>query len=539
MSLLNRRLRRSRSRTVQVNKLKSLTLPSELRDGQVDHFKRMYELYNSRHVAIDTSCTGAGKTVIHCLMARALNLPMVVVCPSSVEQYWLDNTKKYGSSVITTMSYEYMRGTTRYGVNHELLTFDESTLENKHADYKVTDTYNTLLTDGIYLVFDEAHRLRNASLQYNAARKLIHTMLYTSSTSRCALLSATLFDKIEHTISFFSLTGIMISSILTKHSKISGRINTGYDEICDKCYRLDEELTSTITRGNDGKVSKMRKIIYELFLRVVLPRISSRSTVTHNSSLTVRQLACVLPLEDEMILDSAISLYDSDNQNIMKALTLSERSKYRTTIRLAYSQLCSEQCKVILFFNRIESIEQAVQDLSMFNPVTLIGRDSKEQRTINMNQFNENNGNVRVLITLPSVGGVGVNLDDKFGDYPRHTFYIPSYHYTFQLQSRGRICRADTASPSTFTIVYSSNNLFEKHLLRSLSLKKSISSSVSTIEPIKMESDNTTYVIEHEEYTDEDVYLMSTLNIPEYDYNTFSVENMEKYACMKAGVSTT
>jgi hypothetical protein len=62
---------------------------------------------------------------------------------------------------------------------------------------------------------------------------------------------------------------------------------------------------------------------------------------------------------------------------------------------------------------------------------------------------------------------------------------------------------------------------------------------VSTIEPIKMESDNTTYVIEHEEYTDEDVYLMSTLNIPEYDYNTFSVENMEKYACMKAGVSTT
>ncbi len=68
-----------------------------------------------------------------------------------------------------------------------------------------------------------------------------------------------------------------------------------------------------------------------------------------------------------------------------------------------------------------------LEGLAEYNPIELTGRISEKKREENINIFQDPSTHCRVLIGNPKVGGVGINLHDTDGRFPRKMYIFPTY----------------------------------------------------------------------------------------------------------------
>ncbi len=458
-------------------------MAAKLREHQFEHYNRIAEIVKTYHAYSDNSSTGSGKTYIGCNLARDLNMDILVVGPVTVLDHWGNVAREFGVNILGTMSFALMRGTSKYGVNHKFLTREKK-------KYTITPYFQECLKNRkVLLIFDEVHNLKNLkTIQREAALTLIREIVKIDNGSKIGLLSATPFDKTELCESFILLLGLTTrKQLYLYNSRTRVHVETGIKQVRTLCQSLDPVKTEELEEMR----ANPRSYPYELWSHILKYRLTSSMPPppipyeqdVKNGFYVLSPESVTQINQSQRKLFSSIRKDDDGNfirddrfrAAITTYITEVEAAKLEALIRISKQTLTKDpQSKVIIYVWRRKSVEVLVDALKEFNSFALNGEVDKRYRPVIIEKFQRPTKDIRVLVSHPSVGGVGISLDDRDGNWPRYMYIIPNYNCIDLIQALGRIYRTDTKSKATSRFFYSLYNKNETSILNSLARKAKV-----------------------------------------------------------------
>jgi len=457
----------------------------ELSEIQDTHAKNILQKFKSNKIVLDTSFMGLGKSIIFIWTMKMLNVKnIVLLCPLSMVSDWENYKTIYNLNIVLICSYEYFRGSsTNYKVKlkHNLLF--------RHSDgtFEVTPEFQQLVEEGVVICCDESYKLKNicdlqkaimTCNQYVKYRHSIVTDIEEVPFSGFYCISTLPFDKKEQCINFCYTSGIITQLELVSKDGT----NLGLKQLYDFCLKLNSEKTKLIMGVVDINYKNAFQIAYQLCIEVLFPSISS-FIVLQNIDLNKKQTIFnayinIPPIgmklinitndivhnneknigieekeEFDLITDGIIECNPLENRKgIIHGLITSQtiKSYYMYAPMAKQCLMQVENCKVVIFVDYKESIYILNRELIEFNPLIITGSDSIESRVEKKNLFQQPNLDYRVIITMSQVSSMGVEFDDKYGQFPRIGFEITGYVMSNYVQTPGRICRKLTLSKSLF-----------------------------------------------------------------------------------------
>jgi hypothetical protein len=484
-----------------------------LKPEQKDHVKRLTKILSSNFCAFDLSQMGSGKTFTATAIAKAFDFNnVIIICPASVVPKWLI-MKKYGINIKDVISYEGLRSVKNHNPKHGLLKrFDEGS----RTFFEPTKYLEDLAKDGLFVVFDEAQRIKNKNAQWHGCKTIAETILTSGGMSRYLLLSGSPIDKEQQSIHMMEMMGFIRSEKLYVYNKIySNLILQGAQELIDFCRRIDDSKTLKVLNENNFNADNIEHICYLLFQEVIKTSIISSmpSPDIKGVQLDLKNAEYrVVDFSDNEVLRRAVTLVNetferfkrssrfkpedeidkSQNQKlielkekkkediqrkieiIINQLKVIENSKMRLFIKLAKQRLEeNSHNKVALFVNYTSSLQGLAKDLEDYNPLVLNGSIQKEDRQPIIDKFQEANQKHRVLIGNIKVCSSGLDLDDKTGKFPRYVFANPNLNILDLQQLPYRFLRMNTKSSTIFRFVYVKGHL-EVGLLNNLKKKAKV-----------------------------------------------------------------
>jgi hypothetical protein len=472
-----------------------------------DYTKQRNRILNSMFVG-DTSVTGAGKTyIIKALCVEFLLCPYVV-CPKTAESNWIDELKRDGIQYMNIVSYDSFRGIAEiskknalardhgdaYNVHtgqnpkHGLLNRHDIYTKNSEGvlvhtlHYEPTPLLLELLAKGVtvqmqngqvvqmpvFFVFDEAHKLKNDSAQSRAVEALTTTAVRLGSLSRFAILSGTLFDKMEHTLRLFRVMGILTKRNLYTAPRGKPLVLEGMQEIIDHCNSIDRHLTEGVLSEYRFEKKNMHEIAFRFFVQVVKPRYfsamipSSKCHVfTYYLALTPEQHYQLQMANRELATSARYNAVTkqadrkkADWSGITAALTRIQDILTQPLIADARRELLANPKRKVLIMSKFRGTKEGdryirafTEGLKEFNPIQFTGSVTKTHRKELVDTFNRDPTR-RVFNSITSIGGTSINLDDQTpdGSEPRLIYLLPDYDITLLHQAKGRIDRSKTTS---------------------------------------------------------------------------------------------
>jgi SNF2 family DNA or RNA helicase len=464
---------------------------------QKAHFEKVVDILENELAYLDVSAFGSGKTHICLAVAAVFQMKILIVGPKTVLPNWMKICPMYGLELADALTYSGLRGNKR-GYKHDWLQKSED-----GETFTATPEFVKLAKEGLLLVFDECHNLKNdKSQQLNAAHEMVKTcnqIAKEGGNVRVACLSATPADKKEHITSLFKILGIIHSENLYRYDRSSKTyISVGLQEAVNKCNRYDPDTTfHIICRPINKTTSKL--ICHQLYTRVLKKRIvSSMPEPPIEAQKDIKNLFAIMPPEDVermkegALLFASATSYSQENGevnyrsvkwgDVIRSRREIDSAKVNTMVRLSKERLEENpNCKVVLYFTFKRDMHESKRQLKKYNPIVMNGDVTKmEERTKMMDNFQANDNNYRVFISNPKVGGLGVELDDKFGNHPRFMFIAPSYMFIDQFQATGRIHRKETKSKATVRFIYSREFPWETSLLNSIAEKSRVARDMLT-----------------------------------------------------------
>ena len=469
--------------------------PVKIKPHQVPHFKRLIHILTREYGYLDVSTFGSGKTHVTFGVAATFKLSIIVITTKGTINNWKKYATQYGINLIDVMSYQTLRGQNTQ-VKHSLL-------ETINEEYVATDFFTKCVMKGILLVFDEYHNLKNDNSQLASAHALVKELVRLvrmGYKSRIALLSGTPCTEKENVSSTFKMLGIIISDKLYNYNRSCKTYELiGIQEAINKCNIYDKDETLNITCRPINKTT-INIICYELYTRVLKRFIvSSMPPPPIESNKLCFNYYILMPDTDINRLKNGICLfktatnYNLENNQISYSkinwgdVTTSrmeiDSAKIPSVCRLAIKQLTDDpNSKVLIYCNYKRDIETAMKLMYKYNPLMMNGSTDKEKRTEIINKFQRDDNDYRVIISNCKVGGIGIDLDDKYGNRPRYMYILPSYFFTDQYQATGRIHRIGTKSNATVYFIYSRDFPYETGILNSMAIKSEVVKNMVTKE---------------------------------------------------------
>lgn len=489
----------------------------ELAPHQVEHFSRVVRTLSWHPVYLDVSQMGAGKTVIALMLAAYYKLRLFVVAPAGNLDMWYRSATKYRIPLTFEhlFSYDKLRGTTRDGCNHGMLTMTRVTSDTsqclgglkskrgkskfaKMYEYHPTEQLKGLIREGTLFVFDEIQKIKNIDSESHAAcHTIIKTMMEMREdaatqgvpfTSKAGLLSALPIDRYVEIGAVLKMLGIVRSKRYLV--KMPGRefYQTGFKELTNFCSRIDHQTTLMLTKGRNITEKALPGYLADLYQKILKVHLSSSMpTVTARDNIDIKNGYYDVPLAERQQIEEsyqqllAATGYNSDLNPIGKrnqgqtieALGKLELHKVNLFARLARQALAeSPNNKVILYVWRTSRTPKILADkLKEFNPIVLTGETPIKDRPGLISQFQRPDSFRRLIIAHPIVGGIGHDLDDQDGRFPRYIFVSPNYNHNDLYQLTGRTCRHNTKSCTRIRFVYVRGYEKETSVLDNLATK--------------------------------------------------------------------
>jgi hypothetical protein len=449
----------------------STTSDISLFEYQKPHVKKIHQVLRTHIACLDTSATGSGKTITSLYLAKHLFSNLIVICPPSISSNWIEKSKQYGISLSQILSYDKLRGTQTRGCSNELLS-------RIHDTYYPTKLLQSFISNSTLFVFDESHNAKSGkSCTLSAVFAIISSL--SRSKSRALFLSATPADKPEFIPSICRMLGILKQEKLYEYNYLTQMyVPTGICEIIDFAKKFNKDKASEIPLSilHRSNASHLVHSAFLLFRDFVTSGMSPVQLLVNidlkNGYYNMDKEDISHMLEGRKILRSGI--YDEEKGKkdwgkITRGLNEIESSKKNLLIRLANSILSTDpKAKVILYMWYRDNMKDVFSRMKTWNPRLMNGETKQKERSLIISEFQAANTNVRLLITSPRVGGIGISLDDIYGNFPRYSFVIPHYRFIDIHQSAGRTHRATTKSESILRIVYSKQFEDESFLLQSL-----------------------------------------------------------------------
>lgn len=479
-----------------------------LLEHQKEHINNIENVFRSGlQFYIDCSVMGSGKTYTTLYMAKRYNLPIFVVCPKSVVEKWRECAINYNIPIIDIMTYQTIRGRSEV-INHDYLTTLTTYKEINHKNVKVkkyfiTERFKEIVKQGVMLIFDEVQNCKNNSDQANSCSKLSFEIMNTSeNNSKLVLLSATPFDKIECTQNLFKMLGFYDEELYTADAFGRNFVLTGYYAIIEQCMKINKNKTQEIMNKQRSYLCFYRakyivKSLYHVFTSIIKPAVvfvmpEIKNEFNHN----IVNLFC--KADDDKITNQ----FKEQIENLRKACKMNnngiikeKRDFGQITIFLRIIEIMKtiyyvknlivntleseENRKVIFYFNYYATADLILNDpmFEKYNPVFMNGSLNVHERQLIMNKFQKENLDCRLFLGITKVGGIGIDLDDKFGNFPRTLFIIPNYTIIDLHQATGRIDRSETKSNTETYFVYSEE--LEVAIMTALARKSKVLSDIS------------------------------------------------------------
>ncbi len=487
---------------------------------QISHYNKVLELITKNKFYIDKSKPGSGKTYPPLWIAEKLKLKLFVMGPVTVLSNWKKVSREYDID-IEMCSYQSIRSVKNKQPKHELLTRIDTP---DTVIFKPTDKLDKYIKDGYLFVFDECHSLKNTSDQWKAC-SIITRQILKYNTSKFCLLSGSLFDKPEHTHQLLGLTGFITKPLYYILNDDLEFTNSGIEEILLKSRLINKEKTKEIDFKYNLNIRTINKVIndflYELFINIIDKTISSSmssmSTLINYKKNPITELILeftnIIPdvanmitnylieedkkngfyyldtKEDEVEMSKVLTKlqkvtgYNPENNQLNRTFSIKAITKYLRQVELLKINIFVRQakeileedptCKVVIFLNYIDSIENIADELSDYDPLILYGKTKDKERQIKL--FNTKKKH-RVIVSNTQVGGTGIELDDKIGNSKRYLLLSPSYNLINMYQASLRVFRNNTRSASWCRFIYVNinNSCCEQKLLNAITKKSDI-----------------------------------------------------------------
>ena len=494
--------------------------PPTLFPRQIPHFNRLEQIIQLYHSYLDTSPFGSGKTYVTCALAKKYGLQIIIVSPLAILSKWRDVASLFGIKIGGIMTYQSLRGTKTHQPNNIYLTRNGN-------NFSVTPAFEQIVREGLLLIFDEVHAVKNQTAQLEAAVTLCRYI--AESNSRIALLSATPADKQEHAAALLRMATIARNKNMYHYDQSNKQyIPLGFNDVYNWCRKRNPSLANAIRSGKLNKKTITKKL-FDFFTQIVIANIGSsmevpeieaeqdykngfyRMSETDSRALVngigaLRFAIAKLKWLNRGELELNVDFDQSVINNILRgqegiaavtrALMAIESAKVSTVIRLARQQLQADpNCKVILYLNYHESLDEIMIALKDYNPLRVDGSMKIAQRDHNISLFQQNNNDYRLLIGIVRVGSVGIDLDDKFGGKLRYMFIIPDYRFIDLYQATGRIYRITTRSKATIRFVYGQAGIIENNILDAIARKTATAKQyIVTVHPAPFPGDFEEYI---------------------------------------------
>ncbi len=461
--------------------------PIKLFGYQGPHVKRIiHEILPRRIAYLDTSQMGDGKTITTLAVAVKCNLPVFVVCMSSFMDNWKTKIKYHCITLKGIISYDTLRGKVTSGCNHNYLR------RTAHGDFEATSQWQQIVRKGVLLISDEIQYVKNqTAARVAAARALVREVVTINCSSRIALLSATPCSDDNNVPSVLQMLGIITSPHLYEHDpSIRGIHLTGLQQAINLAYSLNPQKTASIMapyqmvkkRDIGSIASLLYKAVFNEFYGSCMIRTEQRigkdicnSCYHINNQLIDVGYAALTTAAAYNTKTGQIVRRNINRSGLTSALRIMGQAKLPKMVQLAIDILDNQpQAKVILSAWYIHHIEALSRILQNYNPLLMYGKILVNQRIINKNIFQEPNNKCRLLIINPTVGGVSFDLDDQYGEWPRHMFIMPDHRFINIFQLTGRVERVTTRSKPIIRFIYALNHESEVKILDSLARKAQV-----------------------------------------------------------------
>ena len=459
-----------------------------LKPHQITCYKKLSEYMSRRISALLCAPTGTGKTIACIKLAKDYGLNLFVVGPANIGPNWEEECTKYGVK-LTFISYSLLAG--KSGVmNHPYI--------NVHnGDYYASETFKQHVASGILLVYDECQSVKKiTSISSQVCYALSYEVKRQNQRSRIILSSGTPFDKEIFAESMFKLMAIIRQKELFFYNVGYNEYQMdgyGYEEAENYCNQIDPVLTAACYPARIN-AKQIRMSLYNLFVNVVKqrsiftmprPKINAKfipvagyytleEPALSELNIAIRQLHRAARKEN-----GEIGFTSGNMGAITKAFVAMEKAKVPLFHRLLTEQLEKDpNCKVVLYVWHDDTIDKLLQSLSKYNPLRCDGKVQPPAKRDKLRLlFQQPNNQYRVILAKATAFGVGINLDDTNGNFPRHVFINPHYYFDKIHQGAGRIYRTCTESDAHCYLTYIKNT-DEHSIVQALYRKTDVTKSI-------------------------------------------------------------
>lgn len=475
-----------------------------LYEEQLPHVERLRNIHRNWFTAFDFSPAGTGKTLtgLRCSelysedMGFDHNRAVVITILPIIDSNWVPTSEFFSFSCLKTIGYEKLRGTFTRGCNNEFVTRDGD-------DFAVTTAFQKFLNEGIFIIVDEYQRLKNVE---TAQARAMHAIVRAAkgTPSKVLFLSATPFCHRQEVESTLRLAGILTVPQVIEYVDTLGRYKQdGIDEVREFCSEIDHKLTvkhcpAVVTKKN------VTEVLYNLFIKIVHPylvsmmpklkiavKITSRyEFVKMNEKNTRTLVQAAETLRKKLAMckaqNNTTGMYEALNTH---AIT-SERTKLEDYVEKIRQRLHDDpNGKVLAPFRLHDTIHRAHELLSeeFPNQVAILNGETKsEERVRIIREYQEGNLRLRCILFHPTVGGVGISLDDRFGTFRRYIVALPTHYIIDEIQYLCRPYRITSKSDVEAVFLLSAGVEYELQLIHSACEKLEVLSDLTDPEYLEM-----------------------------------------------------
>jgi superfamily II DNA or RNA helicase len=447
---------------------------------------------------VNVTKIGLGKSYMTIATAQRMGLPLFIICAKSMIHKWSVTCKEYNVPCLEIITYNSLAGNNDQ-LNHDWLirsskiSTSDKGRNTKNINYIVTPAFQQLANQGMILVIDEVHSIKNVNMTSRACLRLANAVtLNEQSRSYFIGLSATPFDDPAKAITLMKLMGLIRSDKSDKlyHYDSTGVVQDGIKNLFQKCMQVDPVATQLITSRTINKRT-IKEIAYDLYgiiKRVAIVGIFKMSEETiraatthcHNVFLHIHpdfashlQNAINKLMESSKYEDGKVNHKGKALDQINRSLIEIELAKTYDIALRAYQKLIGNtNSKVVICLNYNESIRRVYNYLLQFNPLIINGEVDIAVRNQYIDAFNAPNLQYRVIIMNTKAGGTGIDLHDIYGNFPRYMYLSPSYSAINLIQASGRCVREGMMSDAYIYVVYGDGNFqIEMKILEALARK--------------------------------------------------------------------
>lgn len=492
----------------------SKSILERLRPHQREPAKHLVSVLHQYQSALDISDTGVGKTFVASAVAKALQLPCLVVCPKIVKSAWHRAATHFDDS-LSVINYESLQtGRSKFGY-----------WEKSSKGIAKREIYFTCMCCQLKIDFDNFSKCYCHPLGIHC----IDQKKKPQNLGRFVFNDAVKFiiaDEVHRCGALDSLNADMLIAAKRQNIKVLGLSATaacnplhmralGYnlDLHGDKADRFAPNMGDTVRPAGISYEQYANKFILPNFYRWASRYGCRRDPAFHGFKWMVgadKQTQVMRDIRSSIIpsrgvrvtvesipnfpkRDISAELYDVDNPDNVNAVyhsiqQLEARSSSDHNPKLAITELLRAKQRLELlkvpvaaelaldYVDKGHSIgifvnyRQTLDELSerLTGAAVIFGGQSVSSRESEIQYFQSDV--VRIILIMSEAGGVGLSLPDLHGNFPRGGLVMPTDKAVTMRQIAGRFHRDDSISNCFYRILLAAGSI-EQNMYRNLNQK--------------------------------------------------------------------